>query len=330
MVSVITILFGGLVAASPDQIAFLAHQDDGGVALYSIDAGTGTVAVSLDVPGAQGPLRWSPNGQYLAFSVRGAMHIRDMTNGKTQTITHGDPTNTDPDWSPDGRRLAYTSGPFPEGHITVYELEANEETVWANGAAGFAQPNWFNESHVVAVHRVGEAGKTTLDLVRVFPDRISPIHESRASYAPHAEWRPLRHPTVDVIAFESNQGGDREVYVLAPGQGGMNATNHRSADINPVWHSTGEWLLFESFRGGRRGLYRVSPRHLIVAPIAASVDADYWAASPAPGGERVACLSNASGSAKLTIVNGEGGIVMIHDDLPGVHSAPAWRPEAGP
>jgi TolB protein len=330
MLPAIAIVLGAVFVASQDQIAFLVDLDDGDTVLYSLDAGTGEAAALLDAPGARGPLRWSPDGRFLAFAASGVVQVYDVETGTATPVTHSAPLNAEPDWSPDGGRLAYVTGAFPEGRITVYDIGNKTETVWANGATGFAQPNWFNESHLVAVQCTGEPGKRTLDLLRVFADRISLIGESRVLYAPHAEWRPMRHPSKDLVAYESNEGGDREVYILAPGFGNLNASNHRSADINPVWDATGEWLLFESFRGGTRGVYRVSPRHLIVIPVAVSDNADHWAASPAPSGSQVACVSNGMGAAKLTVVDGEGKVVRILDDLPGVHRAPAWRPEARP
>ena len=115
----------------------------------------------------------------------------------------------------------------------------------------------------------------------------------------YAEWHVEPSPDGSGVAFESNDGGDREIFVLTK-KGTADVSNHRAADWAPVWSPKGEWLAFESFRDGRRGIYRVFPQTARVLPVAVSNDADNWWPTWSPNGEWLVFVSNRTGDPELT------------------------------
>ena len=132
------------------------------------------------------------------------------------------------------------------------------------------------------------------------------------------------------IAFETNDGGDRELYLLTFTKGALNLSNHRAADWNPVWAPDDKSLAFESFRSGRRGIYRVYPDTTRVMEVAVSEEGDSWNPAWSPDGEWIVFVSDRAGDLELYICDGRGKKIQRLTHRPGVDDAPAWQPVPKP
>ncbi len=128
------------------------------------------------------------------------------------------------------------------------------------------------------------------------------------------------------LAYESNEGGDREIYVVG-GKGKANVTNHRSADWNPVWSPGGRRLAFESFREVRRAIYTVFTDTALISPIEKG-DLSSWSPSWSPDGEQMACISDREGGAGLYVVTLKGGKSTRISPQEVIVDWPVWRPES--
>ena len=129
------------------------------------------------------------------------------------------------------------------------------------------------------------------------------------------------------IAFESNEGGDREIMVLVGKRGIVNVSNHRAADWNPVWSPDGDNLAFESFRGGTRGIYNVYTDTAHVTPLAADPEANCWSPAWSPDSQTLAFVSDRSGQAEIYRTGVAGDEWKPITSTGGPKAAPAWRPE---
>ena len=144
----------------------------------------------------------------------------------------------------------------------------------------------------------------------------------------YEEWNVTPNIKADRIAFESNDGGDREIYIIGK-KGLTNITNHRAADWNPVWSPRSRLIAFESFRGGRRGIYRVFPETARVEEVAANAAYDCWAPTWSPDEEQIAYVSDQSGDPEIYICSAGGGNARPLTAHPGIDYAPAWQPRPG-
>ncbi len=359
MISLLTCCLALLTAApGTGHVAYVAGATPGTRSVYLADLGAGT---STEVGTGQGdgaPV-WSPDGAWLAFTTtrgagRGVRLVR-VADGHGVDVPHAETWNEAPRWSPDGRRLAYAGGSGLGQRILVFEPATGQEIPWGGGEIGLMRPVWLapgslavilllmkEQGEVLAPEitqsamqsgalfavaaRQGEKGITT-DIVVAARDGAFPLPgwllPSRDGA--YEEWAPEPDPRGQRFAFESNDGGDREIFIVAK-SGAIDVSNHRAADWNPVWSPDGRWLAFESFRDGQRGIYRVYRDTIRVHRVAGGTDYEAWAPSWSPDGRWIACTATMGGVPRVVMVPVEGGEPRIISSGDGAAFAPAWRP----
>jgi TolB protein len=145
---------------SPDMArvlftAIVSPTGDTDRAIFTINAdGSGLVAL-FDAPGAYDSApAWSPDGRRIAFEsnadVAGANPERDMEvwtmapdGSDVVQLTHNALHDEGPAWSPDGRQLAYTSGPDNRhGDINVMTPAGEHLRTLTSYAGSDESPDW--------------------------------------------------------------------------------------------------------------------------------------------------------------------------------------------
>lgn len=307
--------------------------------------------------------KWSPDGLRIAYQSRQGegigIRITHPLEARDEALAHQFPLNSKPAWSPCGTKLAYTSSgdTDPLQCIVVRTLETGREDIWGGEQRGFIAPVWLATTDLMkamdpedhdAAEAVGlmqlkqeaeESGVITAVGIAGTPPRLSTemfvVTRSKAIpllafLAPDSGRFVKYMVTPDhkarQIAYESNEGGDRELFVLGR-RGIINVSNHHAADWNPVWSPDDDWMAFESFRGGRRGVYRLLASTGNVSPVFAGADFDCWSPDWSPDGEWLVCVSNMTGTPQLFIVRPDGtGLRQVtHGETPAL--SPAWQPE---
>lgn len=347
-----------IAAASPaGEIAYLSGADSGNLRVQVVRLESRTASPVGPGP-SDGAPAWSPDGAWLAFSTKQTdgfgVVLAKPDGSETRTIGHAATWNAFPQWSPDGRLLAYESGDGLARRIVVFDIETGTETVWGGGAEGFMRPVWLPnhkllyainadpnvKSGTTAISRLGSgpvivaAGveKTanglstglffmTADSAVPFPQEALP-----SASGEYAEWFAAPSPSGLRLAFESNDGGDREIFCYTR-ERAVDLSNHRTADWNPVWSPDSRWLAFESFRGGRRGVYCVFADTARVAAVAASPEYDAWSPAWSPDGKWIAHVSNRTGDPEIYLSDPAGKDLIRVTDHPGPDYAPVWRPK---
>jgi len=348
------------------QIAFVSGSEQEDQCVCVLDLANG--AVSRVGPGhLDGVPRWSPDGEWLAFTTRQgdgmAVYVVRGDGSEGRILSHSREWNHNPRWSADGKYLAYSasSGMDLKQSIVVYDVENNTETDWGGGRPGLLRPVWmpslrlmkalnpaegftwegvdtevfvseaFTTGAITAIGVDGKPGAYTTEAFLVTQSQTAPLLQllPGSDSRRYAEWAMEPDGKGERLAYESNDGGDREIFVIDI-RGVTDVSNHRAADWNPVWSPDGAWLAFESFRGGRRGVYRVFPSTARVLPVSASPAWDSWAPAWSPDSHWIAFVSDQTGDPDLFISSLEGQIIRQLTHHPGPDYAPAWRPEKQP
>jgi Tol biopolymer transport system component len=343
-------------SAPAGSIAFLAETDQGSaVHLATIKTGT----VERIGPGEQdGRPFWSPDGRMVAFTTRHdsqpAIAVWSADEERLIVLGAAEPASNRLCWSPDSTRLAYEDAASPDWRIGVVSVETGEAAIWGGGATGLVSPVWIadrellrkllsdkqdlsvgtktsvldEEEMLLATEWMPPDTPPTTDPVLLTPNaRLATSKSVLPSATPHAEWGMTVYPRTHSIAYESDDGGDREIFAFSARRGVICLSNNRAADWNPVWSPSGFWVLFESFRSGRRGLYRAHRETARVEIVRTIDNASCWEGTWSPSSEWVAFTSDFDGVPHIwiTSANGKGDLrrLTIADEAEG---APAWRP----
>lgn len=132
----------GALALTPDRksVSFIKAGKEGGLYMVSIDGGTPKLLLSRprnEDGGTVPPYAWSPDGRYVAYpdDLRRSGYyywdsttniwILDTQTGKKTNVTRLSANHVEPQWSPDGKFLFFTSNRQGSG-IFVLPLKAED------------------------------------------------------------------------------------------------------------------------------------------------------------------------------------------------------------
>lgn len=356
-----TLCCAALLCSAPDRIACLRGLDQETRQVCVVEVASKQITVAG--PGKRdGAPRWSPDGQRLAFESYAdaglGIYVVRSAGSEGRALKHQCDWNQDPRWSPDGKRLAYTAS--SDGGLRqmlmVYDLETNTETAWGAGRSAFLRPVWLPGLELLTMLRAGdkslwkgldidallnEVKSGALVALTVAGDKpplsLEPVLVTQTQCAPllplvtsesarYAEWAIEPDRKGGALAFESNDGGDREIFHLGK-RGLVDLTNHAASDWNPVWSPDGRWIAFESFRSGVRGVYRVFADTARVFAISDGNGAGAWSPTWSRDGERVAYVSNTTGLPQVFVTTVDSGRAEALLQDGNAWLAPAWCPK---
>jgi TolB protein len=204
---------------------------------------------------------FSPDGTHILFAAitlsgtQGDLDIAaihaDGTGLKTVFAGAGKLSHQDwPSWSPDGRRIAFSS--THEGNQEIYTAKADGAgLVRLTQSGGIdAHPCWSPDGRTIAFATDRWGG---LELAAVRPDGSGLVRLTRS---PGIDDYPAYSPDGKRLAFVSNRDGQFEVYVsAADGTGPVNLSRHPLRDTFPAWTPDGHGITFVSNRDGGSDLY---------------------------------------------------------------------------
>jgi len=246
----------------------VANVPSNGVGLFTV-SGNGTLAylrssqtrtpkrlVWIDRSGKRTPVierldgyetpRLSPDGRRLALTIIGDssdVWVLDLERGTSTKITHGAASDFKPTWTPDGRRLFFTSeqpvfdvhvkaadGSGPEEPVLESEYDKHITSVSPNGRTlAMTEANPATSSDLWMVPWSGSPGKPVLF-------RRTPFSEEIAVFSPDSRW----------VAYQANESGRFEVYVEPyPGPGSRTQVSVNGG-TGPVWAKNGRELFYRS------------------------------------------------------------------------------------
>jgi len=133
---------------SPDarQVAFVSDRS-GNPQIYVLDVATKQARRLTSMNWCDAPA-WSPTGEWIAFAGRANrkdkmdVFLVDVTGAQVRQLTHGEGSNEDPTWSPDGRLLAFSSTRGGRAQIYVMDADGSAPRLAADVPGASTTPHW--------------------------------------------------------------------------------------------------------------------------------------------------------------------------------------------
>jgi pimeloyl-ACP methyl ester carboxylesterase len=249
-------------------------------------------------------------------------------NGSGQVNVSNNTTayDADPTWSPDGKKIAFTRGQYP--NVDIYVMNANgsgQVNVSSNPAADF-HPAWSPDGEKIAFVS-DRGGADNIFVMNANGSGQANVSNDNTTYDDDPAWSPdgekiaFSSITADFIGFSifvMNANGSNKVNVSE------NYFNDTPYDEDPAWSPDGQRIAFS------RGLYSDFEIYVMNADGSNQVNLSNNAASDehptwSPDGQKIAFASNREENEEIYVMNANGsGQANISDDPAYEDSSPDW------
>ena len=277
----------------------------------------------------------APQAQIAFVSKRDgnkAIYVMDADGKNPRNLSKNGVADWDPSWSPDGKRIAFTSSGDRNNaaghqHWQIYVMDTdgkNPRRLSKNGVDD-QDPSWSPDGKLITFSS-GRDGN--LEVYVMDADGGNPRNLTNS---PHLEWYPSWAPDGKRIAFTSNgkgglaiKDGNLEINVMdADGGKQRNLTNNRRHDREPSWSPDGKRIAYTSSRDRNAEIYVMDAdggnrENLTNNPF--SDREPSWS----PDGRRIAFVSNRDGNFEIYVMDADGGNPRNLTNSPRDDTDPAW------
>jgi len=252
-----TVGLASFSASRNGVLIYRAGSMEGRRLLWVDPAGKETPAI--EAAGGYRDVSLSPDGKRLVFdanegSTLGDIWIRDLVRGVTSRFTFDPAPETDPLWSPDGRRIVYTSSAKGPGDLYVKDASGTREAepLLVSPDAKYVS-DWSRDgAYLLFTSQVTGTGWDVWALPmngdkKPFPVVKTKFNELFATFSPDGKY----------VAYFSNESGRYEVYVQEFPEARNKWQVSTEGGAEPFWRGDGKELF-----------YRAGPR-LMAVPVPA-------------------------------------------------------------
>ncbi len=210
---------------------------------------------------------WSPDGQWIAFVQRfdgynSEIMVMPFQEGEGEgpnpsliRLTHSSAFDAEPDWSPDGTQIVFTSNRSGNMNIWVMATNGSQRIQLTqdrnNGVeAWHSSPKWSPDgSKILYRSDMGDNNE-------IYIMNSDGSGQRNLTHHPASDVDPAWSPDGSLITFVSDRDGNEEIYVMnADGTNPQRLTNHIEKDTYPAWSPNGQHIAFYSMREGNYEIF---------------------------------------------------------------------------
>ena len=206
---------------------------------------------------------WSPDGSKIAYSSgtrspagsvrekKNDIYVMNADGSDRKNITNDRSVEyQEPDWSPDGSKIAFTTKKDDNFEIYVMNSGGGNQTRLTDDPDVDTSPNWSPDGTKIVFVSFRDADP------EIYVMNADGSNQTRITDKFGEELSPAWSPDGTKIAFVSDRDGTADIFVMDPdGSNPVNLTNGARDDRQPSWSGDGTKIVFYSVRDGDAELY---------------------------------------------------------------------------
>lgn len=263
---------------------------------------------------AQAPRLPATQSGRIVFSADGdIVAINPDGSGRVRLTSTDDEIESNPAWSPDGRRVAFVRG---DGSVYVMNADGSAIKRVTEPRPEVEAPAWSPDGRRLAFGAA--AGSAfAIYVVNVDGTGLRRVFQVKTGWVGDPDWSPDAK-RLAVARDPTEHGGETDIYVMsADGSAARRVTRTHGDEGAPDWSRDGKRILFGA---GGRGIFTIRPsgkgqKRIAEDPLAADTLSATWS----PDERRIAFSAKfkGGGGSEIYVMNADGSDVKpITDRLP--------------
>lgn len=251
------------------------------------------------------------NGKELAMVDYDGFNFTHLTKNKR--------FNLFPSWSPDGKRILFSTYTTDRLNIYLFDLVKKKITTTSSFRGLNFAPCWSPDGWKICL-ALTKDGNAEIYLMDLKTRKLHRLTNNRA-----IDTSPAFSPNSREIAFVSDRSGNPQIYVMDIHGGNVRRlTFHGNYNTSPAWSPRGDIIAYVSReKNNSQQIYVTDPYDF--SPVRLTFDRNNEEPSWSPDGLHIAFTSNRSGRYELYTMNWDGSRQRKLTN--GITSnAPDWSP----
>lgn len=255
-----------------------------------------------------GPLApsWSPDGQWIAFSMRGDIWKIPARGGEAVALTSGPGYYFEPAWSPDGKRIALSMDTGNANlDIGIVSADGGKVQRITTDSEVDVEPVWSHDGR--SVYFVSGRGAARGESFHIYSHDLASGAEAQITDGIQPAISPdgTQLAYVDRVSGHLGSGG---IWVKQLPSGVPRLVQYEESEyrMKPAWTPDGTALLYVSDNAGSNDVMIV-PLDGGNSERLTADDRDEYSPSPSPDGNQFAFVSNRAGATSLYAADMGGG-----------------------
>jgi TolB protein len=245
--------------------------------------------------------------------------IADFDGANIRQVTHNQSINLSPAWSPDGKKIAFTSYLKRNPDLYMVDLDGRNLRRFSFYPGLNASPSWSPDGKQIAL-MMGKEGKSDIYLLDAEggnPKKLTKGHGNEASpmWSPDGRW----------IAFVSDRSGSPQIYVMAQDKSQVRRLTYEgNYNTDPSWSPKGDRIAFCGRVDGHYEILTIETNGSGLQRLT-SHSGDNETPCWSPDGRYIAFSSTRTGISKIFVMNANGfNQRILISSKGGAESSPAW------